>query len=255
MAITAALVGAQDPQLVQVVVSATTNLVPWVLTGATADWAWTVAEGVGDGGQLVVADIRAPGNSPATYTYTAAGASQTSSTVTVPIDGDVAFQSTDGQRSVVVNFQDGSLSLELAPAQAVFTIPGRRLPVVRYTATAKGGGEFIFRVPMADSAAFDDLIADGSPVLYRAGVSLRDFPPVASVLFTRLSSGADYFNQFREWSASFLFVPDAWADTRLGAFSWDYVDAVMAARTWTVQDALFASTTWNAWDIQDWSLL
>lgn len=253
MTISAALVGASSPQLVQIVVSTTTNGVAWTLTGSAAGWAWDVAEGVGDGNQLVVVDIRAPGNMPVTYTYTSNGASQVSTPVTVIIDGDVAFQSFDGQRTVTVNFRDGSLGLELAPAQAVFAIPGRRLPVVRYTATSSGAGAFGFQVPFTDSDAFDALIADGAPVLYRAGVSLKDFPPVAAVLFTRLSSEADYFNEFREWSVSFLFVPDPYLDTILGAFTWDYVDSVLAGRTWDQVDALFAGYTWDQIDTLDWT--
>lgn len=253
MTISAALVGAASPQLVQIVVSATANGVPWVLTGASSDWSWDVAEGVGDGSQLVVVDIRAPGNTPVTYTYASNGAAQVSAPVTVAIAGDIALQSFDGQRSVTVNLQKGSLDLELEPAHAVFDIPGRRLPVVRYTATGKGGGVFGFKVPMSESAAFDALIADGAPVLYRAGISLRDFDPVAAILFTRLPSSANYFRETRLWSASFLFVPDPYLDTILGAFTWDYVDSVLSGRTWNQVDALFAGYTWDQIDTLDWT--
>lgn len=67
--ITATLVGAGDPQDVQIVVSEVPAGATWRVTGHAGDWSWTVpgGEGVGDGGQVVLLDNRAPGNREVVY--------------------------------------------------------------------------------------------------------------------------------------------------------------------------------------------
>ena len=56
--ITVSLIGAVDPPLVQIVLSATPLGETWTVTGTDGDFTWTVpgAMGVGDGMQLALVD-------------------------------------------------------------------------------------------------------------------------------------------------------------------------------------------------------
>lgn len=255
MAITVSLVGASQPQLAQIVVSATSSGVPWVVQGTAGGTTWTVpgGRGTGDGQQLVLTDNRAPLNVPVTYQYVAA-ATETASPVVIPQSvGDAVLQSLDGQTSVPVNLQDGSQVQELTPSLGLFSIPGRRRPVARYSVTSDVAGEIIARAPLTLSAAMDDLLAPGAPVLVRLTGPALDLPLTAVVGFTAISSTANVVTAVREWRLPYVTLDDPFMDTRLGAFSWDYIEQALSGRTWNQIDTLFAGVAWNQMDQYDWS--
>ncbi|MDR7189786.1 hypothetical protein J2Y46_002612 [Microbacterium sp. BE35] len=227
------------------------------MTGTTGAYTWTVpgGEGVGDGNQLVLVDNRGPLNTPITYQYTA-GTTQAASPVTRTFGRDIALQSLDGRRTVGADLMYGSQDTELEVRHAVFSVPGRRRPVVRYTNTGAGGGNLLVRVDIADSVAFDELLEDGAPLIWLMGSSTFDMSPVAPVLVTRASNTGIPEVGKREWGLAYLLVDDPYMDTRLGAFSWDDFDAAMASPDlWSTFDAAFTGKLWNQFDTQDWTLL
>lgn len=255
MAITVSLVGATQPQLAQIVVSATTSGAAWVVQGTAGTSTWTVpgGRGVGDGQQLVLTDNRAPLNVPVTYRYVST-ATETAEPVVIPqAVGDAVLQSLDGQTAVPVNLQDGSQVQELAPALVLFGIPGRRRPVARYSVTSDVSGEIIARAPLSLSPVMDDLLAPGAPVLVRLTAPALDLPLTSVVGFTAISSTANVVTAVREWRLPYVTLDDPFMDTRLGAFSWDYIDNALAGRTWNQIDTLFAGVTWNVIDQYDWA--
>lgn len=257
MTTTAALVGALNPQSVQIVVSATDDGVPWTVTGSAGGFEWTVpgGSGIGDGEQLVLADNRGPLNVPITYTYTSS-TTEAAAPVTRVASSDIVLQTLDGQKSVGANLMYGSQDTQLEVRQAVFSIPGRRRPVVRYTDTGAGGGRLLIRVDIAESAAFDDLLAAGAPLIWLMGGTTFDMSPVAPIAVTQASSAGIPEIEMREWSLSYLLIDDPYLDTRLGVFSWDDFDTAMATPdAWDDFDTAFASATWNEFDTQDWTLL
>ncbi|MEV7827499.1 hypothetical protein [Microbacterium enclense] len=255
MAITVSLVGATQPQLAQIVVSATTSGAAWTVTGTAGGSTWTVpgGRGSGDGQQLVLTDNRAPLNVPVTYQFVST-ATETASPIVIPQTvGDAVLQSLDGQTAVPVNLQDGTQVQELTPSLALFGIPGRRRPVARYSVTSDVSGEIIARAPITLSPAMDDLLAPGAPVLVRLTGPAMDLPLTSVVGFTVISSTANVVTAVREWRLPFVTLDDPFMDTRLGAFSWDYIDNALAGRTWNQIDTLFAGVTWNGVDQYDWA--
>lgn len=257
MAITVSLVGSAQPQLVQIVVSATTSGAAWTVTGTAGGLTWTVpgARGVGDGLQLVLSDNRAPLNVPITYRFVST-ATQTASPITrTQTTGDAVLQSLDGQRSVVVNLQDGTQNEELKTALSLFEIPNRRRPVARYAATSDVYGTIIARTPLSASAAVDGLLASGEPVLCLLTAPALDLPLTSVIGFTGVSSTASLPGGFREWQFPYVTLDDPFMDTRLGAFTWAYIEGKLAGRTWAQIRSQFSGVTWGAIDRYNWGAL
>lgn len=258
MTISASLIGAQVPALVQIVVSATPSGEAWTVQGAADGESWTVpgGRGVGDGGQLSLGDNRAPLNVPVVYTFRSASVVESTDPLVVPqLQGDAVLQTLNGQRSVVVELLRPSLDTELSLSQSVFSVPGRRTPPVRYTTTGLGGGQFSVKVPKESAAQFDAVFESGAPVLYRTAGEPFDLPRVGVILPRGLSSSAVDVAGFRVWSMPWLFVSDPFMDVRLGAFSWDYFAGVFAGLGWSDFDALMAGFEWDEFDTLDWSTL
>lgn len=255
MTISAALVGAQVPALVQVVVSEAPDGEAWTVTGSTGSFTWTVpgGSGVGDGEQLVLIDNMAPPNTPVTYTFTSASVTEESDPITVPLDGDLALHTLDGQRSVVVNLMDGSLDTELPSNTALFHVPGRARPVVRYTALSDVVSSLVVRVPTADANAFRAVLASGAPIIYRSSVPLEDTDPVGVIAVTSVRSRLYFLNGFRDWVLGFAVVDNPFQDQALGAFSWDFFDEVWADLDWDDFDASMSGRTWDEFDALDWT--
>lgn len=253
--ISASLIGGSSPQDVQVVVSSAPSGVEWSLVGSAAGSSWTVpgGAGVGDGGQVVRIDNRAPGNVPVTYTFTAGSTVEVSSPVTVAIDRDGVLQRLDGSASVTVELLQPSLDTQLALNVSSFAIPGRPLPVFRHTVTGAGGGSFVVRV--YEPEEFDAVVGPGGPILFRAAGEPFDLPRVMVIQPMSLASRADHINGFREWSMPYLFAPDPFMDVVLGGFAWDEFDAAWAGKSWAEFDARMVGITWDQWDTFDWSLL
>lgn len=258
MTVTATLIGSQSPPLVQVVVSETPDGEPWVVTGSAAGASWVVpgGRGVGDGEQLNLADNRGPLNVPITYTFASSSVTESSAPVTVPqASGDAVLQTLTGQRSVVVELWRPSLDTELELFQAVFPVPGRRTPPVRYTATGAGGGQFVVKVPKASAAQFDAVMEAGGPILYRTTAEPFDLPRVGVILPRGLTSTALDIAGFRIWTMPWIYTADPFMDARLGAFDWDFFDSVFSTLDWDDFDGALATLTWDQFDTLDWSTL
>lgn len=259
MAITATLVGGQSPQLVQITVSATASGVPWVISGSAGGSSWVVpgGEGVGDGLPVTLVDNRTPLSGPITYTYTpATGSPQVALPVTVMSVYDLVIQTLDGQAAVGFDMLDDSGSIELAPSHAVFNVPNRRRPVIRYAVTGDGGGSLRVGAEKTSTDAFRELLAAGAPVLIRRSVTMDDDMPLVFVALLRSIASGEYAYDigYREWELPFLYVDDPYLDLRLGAFSWDNgFDAELAGRSWNTFDTNFASRSWDAFDSIDWT--
>lgn len=257
--ITVTLVGAQDPKEAQIVVDSVASGVAWHLTGTAGDWEWTVpgGEGVGDGGQLVLLDNRAPGNQPVTYRIDRGGIVEESDPLTIPMTAGMVLQSADGSRVVPVGFLKGSGDTTRESNQAQFRVSGRRRPVVRYDVTGDIEGEFKLLVDMPDSREFEELISDGEPLVYRMGQPAADLPPVGLFAYGDLSSEARPRLKngagVRIWTVPYTLVDDPILDVRLGSAPWDEIDAVMSGLTWDQVDARFAGLSWDEMDRFDWS--
>lgn len=257
MAITVSLVGSAQPQLVQIVVSATTSGAAWTVTGTAGGLTWTVpgARGVGDGLQLVLSDNRAPLNVPVTYRFVST-ATQTASPITrTQAMGDAVLQSLDGQRSVVVNLQNGTQDQELRTAMRLFEVPGRRRPVARYAATSDVYGTIIARTPLTSSPAVDALLATGEPLLCLLTGPALDLPLTSIVGLTGVSSTANVVAGYREWQFPYVTLDDPFMDTRLGAFTWGYIEGKLAGRTWAQIRSQFSGVTWAQIDRYNWGAL
>lgn len=256
MAITATLIGGSVPQLVQVVVSATAAGVPWTLTGSAAGVSWTVpgGSGVGDGNPLVRVDNRAPLNADVVYTYTpATGSPQVAAPVSVSSAYGIVIQSLDGQQSIPGDLLDGSDAIELQLNQAVFNIPGRSRPAVRYAVTGDGGGALNVGLEQSATEALRALVRSGSPVLVRRQPMDDDLPLVFVALLTGISGRLAIDIGYRQWSLPYLLLDDPFLDVALGAFAWDYFDTRMSGRSWNTFDTNMAGRSWNTFDALDWA--
>lgn len=239
---------------VQIVVDAAPAGEPWTVTGTWDNVTWAVSggSGVGDGEQLLLVDIGAPLNVPVVYTFSTPNASQSAAPVTV-VAPRLLLQALDGSVAVAAELMTGSFGLELDPQQELFTIPGRPRPVVRYSVTGDGAGALRIRVRHSDAEAFKRLVRVGAPVLYRTTPPIEDLLPVDSVLILGLSSTGLEHQGVRDWLLRYAFVDNPFAAQRIGAFSWDVFDDVMAGRTWSDFDAVMAGRTWDQFDALDWS--
>lgn len=261
--ITVSLIGGGSPPLVQIVISATPAGEAWELTGSGGGIAWTVpgGAGVGDGQSLVLADNRAPLNTPVVYVLTWDGGSQSSAAVTVPTVGDVdvVLQSLDGQVKMAGRLQDGTQTLRQEPGVALYRVPGRRTPVSRYTASGVAFGSLIFRCDISDTETMDRLLESSAPVLVRYTAKAMDLPLVQVVHFTGISSTAHLVAGFREWELPYMPVDDPFMDQRLGAFTWDFIDSLQVDGSTVIRDGvtmetLLAGLTWDQIDALDFSV-
>lgn len=261
--ITVALVGASVPKLAQITVSETPDGEEWVLSGSAQGMSWTVpgGMGVGDGEALVLADNRAPLNTPVTYVLTSGVGTESSMPVVIPGPvGDVVLQSLDGQVSVAGTLQDGTQALVMDPSLALFNIPGRRNAVSRFALTGTAHGGLVLRTVLGVSDVMDRLLGSGEPVLVRYTAPAMDLPVVQAVQFTGVSSDAHLVAGFREWQLPYVVTDDPFMDRRLGAFTWEFIDGLQVDGSTVIRDgaameAALAGLTWGEIDAFDWSLL
>ncbi len=256
-------VGAQEPRLVQITVSQTPDGVSWALVGSAAGIAWTVpgGMGIGDGEAINLVDNRTPLNTPAVYTLIAGAGQEESDAVTVSTSGDVdaVIGSLDGQLNLPVQLIEGTELIEMEPAGALFTVPGRRNPVSRYSVTSNPIGKLIVRVPLVDSEYLDRLLAPGGPLLIRLAAPAFDLPLVQVVQITSVSANGNLVGAYRHWSLGYQRVDDPYMDQRLGAFTWDFIDELQAQGAAVVRDGdameqMLAGLTWDQIDALDWSV-
>lgn len=262
--ITAALIGAREPRLVQIGVSSTVPGERWVVVGSASGLTWTVpgAEGMGDGGAVTLIDNRALLNTPVTYTLASDSSNENSTAVTVATsdDVDVVIESLDGQRLLSAQLSDGTEVIEMAPAVELYEVPGRRNPASRYTATSNPFGVLVVRVPIADSPAMDALLSDGEPLLVRLSQPTFDLPPVQVVQVTSIAATGFLVGAYRHWRLGYRRVDDPFMDRRLGAYTWDFIDSLQAQGAAVIRDGdameqLLSGLTWDQIDAYDWSVV
>lgn len=259
LAISAALSGANDPQAVQLGVTGLTAGVEFTVTGATTTWSWTVPGGNGQeasGTTAVLADILAPIGVASTYTVEQAGSSAASSPVTVTMvaDGDVALQSLDGQSTVAGDWIDTGDGREQSARVALFQIPGRSAPVVRWDVASADSGTMILEVEGEASATLRSLVGVGAPLLIRTNGATRDVDPVMVVVVTKAPrSLVGAVGTRRAWSIGYQVIEYPDLSSLLSASDWDDFDAAWAALDWDDFDSYFAGLTWDDYDLIDWT--
>ncbi|MDD7963304.1 hypothetical protein [Microbacterium thalli] len=261
--ISASLIGGKTPPMVRVLASDTPAGVPWRMVGTDGVIVWVVpgGEGIGDGGQLTLFDNRSTGNRPIVYSLIVDGVSvDESNPVVVPFRDPMVIQSLDGQRAISVKYAGNELPQDFGSGQALFRVPGRARPVVRYGATSDVTGRIRFRLPVEQTEAVRELFAPGESLLFRTDGSLDDLPPVGVFAFGDISSVARSGSGKRLWQFSFTLVDDPYMDQRLGAFTWDYIDALQVQGTTVIRDGdameqLLAGLTWDEIDAFDWSVV
>lgn len=258
MTVTAALVGAQSPQIVQIVVDAAPAGEAWTVTGTAAGFTWDVSGGygIGAGEQLVLTDDRTPGNVPITYTFTSESGAESAAPVTVPFTKDVVLQSGDGQVSIAVDLLAGSLAFDFETNLSTFRIPGRPRSVLRYDVVSDVMGAFNILVPVESTKTLLRIIGTGAPIIYRLGQKIVDLDLVGAIALPSISSPTVYTSLgLRVWTLGYELVDDEFQGIARGAFTWDFVDAALAALDWDDVDAFFTGTTWDEIDRYDWSTL
>ncbi|EIC09157.1 hypothetical protein OR221_0865 [Microbacterium laevaniformans OR221] len=261
--ITATLVGATSPQLVQVNVSSVPDGETWLLTGVAGAFSWVVpgGQGVGDGGQVVLVDNGAPLNVEVTYALTTDVGVETSAPIVIPhTDGDMVIQSLNGQRSVSVLLLDETQDVQMDDSLALFTVPGRRQPVSRYSAMGERRGTIRMRLDVDRTPDLDAVLAPGEPVLCRLAITAFDIPPVQVVHISKPSATGFLVGLYRHWELPYVPVANPYMDQRLGAFTWDYIGALQKVgstvrRSGDVMEAIMAGRTWDQVDAFDWSVL
>lgn len=257
MTVTVSLVGAQDPPLVQIVVSAAPSGEAWTLRGEANGYSWTVpgGAGVGSGDPVVRVDNRTPGNVPVIYRFASSSADEESVPITVPIEGDIALQSLDGQRGFSTRLLEGSLDLSMRGRSAFFDIPNRARPVVRYSVTSDDEGVLRVAVPFGLTDSLKSLARPGEPILVRCGTDLLDLPPVFVAAIPSWPSTAYPWAGVRVWEIPYRVVDDPYLDRPLGAFSWNFFDSIWSGLAWNDFDAALGGLTWDEFDTLDWTTL
>ena len=172
----------------------------------------------------------------------------------------MVLQTLNGQKSVLVGVLAGSLDIKLPVTRARYTVPGRPRPVVRYSETGDLAGALRVYVEAADFATFAELFATGEPLLWRCTGPVFDLPAVAVIDYEEPSAGALTQRRARVWTLPYTLVDDPFMDQRLGAFTWDYTDALQVQGSTIIRDAVameaaLAGLTGDQTDAFDWSVL
>lgn len=255
--LTVNLIGVQSPKRAQIVVADTPSGDSFSIIGTADGYTWNVpgAVGTGDGGVFSCVDNRAPLNVPIIYSLVTSAAAFAAAPVTIP-GGTCVFETLDGSVVVSVVLLDGSLDRGYDVNQAVFHVPGRARPVVRYTTMGDGGGTIQFGASTDLTPTIEGLFRGGASVLMRLGEKVVDLPPASVILATGLASKG-YSVGYRVWSVPFLIVDDPYLDRILGGFSWDAgFDATLAGGDWDDRfDGLLAGLSWDEFDTLDWSTM
>lgn len=260
--IAATLVGGKTPPLVRLVVSAAPSGQSWTMVGTDGSIMWVVpgGEGVGQGEQLTLFDNRSTGNRPITYALIVDGATtDESDPIVVPFSAPIVIQSLDGQRAIGVKYAGHELPIDLTSGQVSFSVPGRARPAVRYGATSDVSGRLRFWLPVSETENVRALFRPGEVLLFRTDGSLDDLPPVAAFAFGDVTSVARSGLGRRLWQFPFTIVDDPYLDQRLGAFTWDFIDALQVQGSTVIRDGdafeqMLAGLTWDQIDALDWSV-
>lgn len=259
--ITASLVGASTPRMVQIVISTTAGE-NWSVVGTDGTDIWPVpgGVGVGDGQQVTLADNRKPGNRAITYQVSSEIRTEQADPIIIPFSKGLVIQTLSGRESIEADYAGAQLPMEFSSGQVSFAVPGRPRPVVRYSASSDLSSTLPFWYPVEQTADVRRLLMSGEALLVRCGEPLDDFPPVAVVMYGKIPSVAAAGHGLRRWELPITIIDDPYLDQRLGAFTWDYIDALQKVgstvrRSGDVMEAIMAGRTWDEIDAFDWSVL
>ena len=254
--ITVGLVGGGDPPDVQIVIDSVADGAAWRVTGTAGDWSWTVpgGEGVGDGGQVVLLDNRAPGNVEVVYQVEVGGVVDSAVPVTVPMSSGMVIQTLDGSLAVPCELLVPSGDVTRRSRQALFDVAGRTNPVVRRDRSGGIEGTLSIEVKMSQTERLYALLDEGEPLVYRLGSNAKDVRPVAVFAYGDVSSEAlpHTWDGLRFWDIPYRIVDDPILDLRFGSPAWDAVNALLADLTWDDFDARFGGVSWDELDRLDW---
>lgn len=261
LAIAVALIGAENPQAVQVAITGATIGDSYTINGNWAGGEWTVRGGdsvIAADTQIVLVDVASPINIPLTYTVThdADGVFVNSSSITVPHPDLEVMTSVDGL--TVIRFlrrlNDGA-PRGLTMRSAIYAIPGRNLPGVRFDVTAGESMALAVDTIDTDTDNLFDLLRTGGLVLLRNNGSVRDTPAVQFLLVTDAPSQLNGIDNTRTWTLGCQVVDDPEPDVIVVVDTWDQLDAVylVLPSTWANFDTEWSTKTWNQFDLEDWA--
>lgn len=256
--VSAAELTAGSPPFAQVVVAGMSAGDVFEVVGRTGIHRWPIQGGVGvsDGAQLVLVDTRVPWGGPIEYQVTIGLDVYVSAPFTITYTGDAVcvLQSLRGDHAVVVDVATPTDPRRFRTRRALFTIAGRRAPVVRHDVTSLPSKPLEVETDSAQAtAALEELLAPGAPIVRRQQVGLRDLAPVEVISVDDHDSelvGA--VGELRRWSLPYQVIDEPEPATALSVFTWDDFDAVYSGKTWSSFDAEWAALTWDAFDREDW---
>lgn len=262
LAISGTLVGSASPQAVQVAVTGATIGDSYTITGADGVGdVWTVRGGdstVAVGTSIVIADVATPINTPITYTVThdADAATALSSPVTVPYSASYVLTTMDGSLAAAFLWMNNQDPLETPMRNALFYIPGRSAPVVRYDVPGADTGTLQVLTEGAQTPALKAVLtSQGGLCLLRGDGSLADFPAVQFLAITnnqRILAGS---GTERIWTLAYATIADPEPDAIVAAVDWDDFDLPWSTDTWTSFNSSWAAGTWDGFDRFDWTTL
>lgn len=144
--------------------------------------------------------------------------------------------------------------------QAQFTIPGRDRPVIRYETATDGGTNWEGRTTGVDTTRMRDLIHVGAPVILLHNRARCPLDPcdLEGAEIALITSSADKvtgnrLEAEREWSLSFTFADDPFADVITPLSTVADFDAYWAGRTVGEHDVEWGSRTVAEHAGQAWS--
>ncbi len=241
------------PAPVQIIVTNMPEGADYVVTGVAGEFVWPVNAGVGvsDGGQVALIDLVPPVNTPVQYQVAVAGETYLSNPVTVTIPGGFIAQTLNGNAHVIpLSVNDGGFERDYPTRQAVFQIPGRRRPVVRFDLLGDGGSSIQVTTDRTGSQQLVDVLRSGGPVVFRQS-GIRDLDPVAIVLVSDVKSVSE-IDDLRTWTLGYTFIDNPEPGVASVVYTWDDFDAYYAGRTWSDFDAEWDGLTWDDFDVEEW---
>lgn len=256
--VSAAELAAGSPPFAQVVVAGMTNGDVFEVVGRSGSHAWPIqgGRGVSDGNQLVLVDTRVPWGGAIEYQVTIGLDVYVSSPFTISYAGTAVcvLQSLRGDNPVPVEVVTTTDPRRFRTRRAVFTVKGRRGPMIRHDVTSLPSKVFEVETESAQAtAALEALLASGAPIVRRQRVGLRDLAPVEVISVDDWDSelvGAA--GDLRLWSLPHQVIDEPEPGSALSVFTWDDFDVVYAASTWAAFDAEWAALTWDDFDREDW---
>lgn len=269
--ITATLLTASQPQPVQVLVGdlpAGTEYQVVGLTGTGREWTIPGGQGISDGEQLRLVDLRSAINTPVRYELRAEQTTFTSNQVTVPYrpassrDEDwVVLQSLDGSRVIPVeHWADNGAPRSYITRSATFDIHRRRRPVVVLEPASDGFSTMQVRLSRSAGRGLVEVLGLGGGLCLRTDDRTRDLPPSGLVVITgnpvsTLWTGDGGVSTSRVWDLELTWIDDPEPDTVPTVWSVDDVDALLSTMTVDQVDEFFSSMTVDEVDAFDWGNL